>query len=116
MKEDILFTEAYIIDIANAVISLDNTGSGIIAFIVSIDSGASWKAWNGSSWVLMDITNMEDVKIKGMTVSVLQGITEAQWTSLGLLNKKIRFAWYMEITSSTDILKLKEIRVNYNTM
>ncbi|UZQ49967.1 hypothetical protein [Clostridium kluyveri] len=51
MKEDILFTEAYIIDIANAVISLDNTGSGIIAFIVSIDSGASWKAWNGSSWV-----------------------------------------------------------------
>ncbi|UZQ49975.1 hypothetical protein [Clostridium kluyveri] len=74
------------------------------------------RAWNRSSWILLDITNMEDVKTKGMTVSVLQGITEAQWTSLGLSDKKIRFAWYMEITASTDVLKLKEIRVSYNTM
>ncbi|APM39830.1 hypothetical protein [Clostridium kluyveri] len=28
-------------------------------------------------------------------VSVLQGITEMQWTPLGLLDKKIKFAWYM---------------------
>jgi len=50
-----------------------------------------------------------------MTVSTLQGITEAQWTSLGLTNREIRFAWYMEINSSTDILKLKQLRINYNT-
>ncbi|APM39922.1 hypothetical protein [Clostridium kluyveri] len=116
MKEDILFTEAYIIDIINAVISLDNTGSGIIVFIVSTDSGTSWKAWNGSSWILVDIENMHDVKIKGMSTADLQGITEAQWTSLGLLDKKIRFAWYMEVSSSTDILKLKELRINYNVI
>ncbi len=116
MREDILFTEAYIVDIVNAVITLDNTGSGVITFIVSVDSGTSWKAWNESLWVLVDITNMEDVKTKGMTVSVLQGITEAQWTSLGISDKKIRFAWHMEISSSTDVLKLKEIRVNYNTV
>jgi len=101
--------------LVNTVVSLDNTGSGIIAFIVSTDSRTSWKSWNGSSWVSVDITNMEDVKTKGMTILVLQGVTEAQWTSLGLLDKKIRFTWYMEITASTDILKLKEIRVNYNT-
>ena len=82
MKEDILFTEAYIVDIVNAVVTIDNTGSGIIVFIVSVDSGTSWKSWNGSSWMLIDITNMEDVKTKGMTVTVLQGITEAQWISL----------------------------------
>ncbi|WP_373845107.1 hypothetical protein [Clostridium sp.] len=116
MKEDILFTEAYIVDIANAAVTVDNADSGIIVFIVSTDSGVSWKTWNGSSWVLVDIANMEDVKTKGMTVTVLQGITEAQWTSLGLLNKKIRFAWYMEISSNTDVLRLKEIRVNYNTV
>lgn len=115
MKEDISFSEAYIKDIINAVVTLDNTGSGIITFIVSIDSGVSWKAWNSSSWGLVDITNMQDVKSKGMSVAILHGITEAQWTSLDLSNKKIRFAWYMEITSSTDVLKLKQIRVNYNT-
>lgn len=115
MKEDISFSEAYIKDIINAVVTVDNTGSGIINFIVSVDSGVSWKAWNSSSWGLVDITNMQDVKSKGMFVAILQGITEAQWTSLDLSNKKIRFAWYMEITSSTDVLKLKQIRVNYNT-
>lgn len=116
MKEDILFSEAYIIDIINAVITLDNTGSGIIAFIVSTDSGVTWKAWSGASWVLVDITNMQDVKTKGMSVATLQGITEAQWTSLGLSNKKMRFAWYMEVSSSVDVLKLKQIRINYNTV
>lgn len=115
MKDDISFSEAYINDIINAVVTLDNTGSGIINFIVSIDSGVSWKVWNGSSWELVDITNMQDVKSKGMSVSVIQGITETQWTSLDLSNKKIRFAWYMEIIASTDVLKLKQIKVNYNT-
>ncbi|AKA72350.1 hypothetical protein [Clostridium scatologenes] len=55
------------------------------------------------------------MKSKGMAVATLQGVTEAQWTSLELSNKKIRFAWYMEVKLSVDILKLKQIRVNYNT-
>ncbi|AKA72349.1 hypothetical protein [Clostridium scatologenes] len=41
MKDDISFSEAYIKDIMNAVVTLDNTGSGIIVFIVSVDSGVS---------------------------------------------------------------------------
>lgn len=115
MNDDILFSEAYIKDIMNVVVTLDNTGSGIIVFIVSTDSGVSWKAWDGGSWILVDITNIEDVKSKGMSVAVIQGITEAQWTALGLSDKKMRFGWYMEITASTDVLKLKQIRANYNT-
>lgn len=116
MRDDISFSEAYINDIMNVVVTLENTGSGIIVFIVSVDSGVSWKSWDGSSWILVDITNMQDVKSKGMTVAVLQGITEAQWTALGLLNKKMRFGWYMEISGSTDELKLNQIRVNYDTV
>ncbi|WP_446898892.1 hypothetical protein ACSVC9_02995 [Clostridium sp. LBM24168] len=116
MLEDVSFSEIYIQNITNVVLTMDSTGSGIITFIVSTDSGVSWKAWNGSSWILVDITNMEDVKTKGMSVSVLQGITEAQWTSLGLSNKKMRFGWYMEVAASTDVLKLKELRINYNVI
>ncbi|AND85557.1 hypothetical protein GTH52_01100 [Clostridium tyrobutyricum] len=116
MLEDISFSEAYIQDITNVVLTVDSTGSGIIAFIVSTDSGVSWKVWDGSSWILVDITNMQDVKSKGMSAAVLQGISEAQWTSLGLSDKRIRFAWYMEVSSSTDILKLKELRINYSLL
>ncbi|KOF56114.1 hypothetical protein AGR56_04110 [Clostridium sp. DMHC 10] len=113
MKDDISFSEAYINDIMNVVVTLKNTGSGIIVFIVSVDSGVTWKAWDGSSWILVDVTNMQDIKSKGMTVAVIQGIAEAQWTSLGLLNKKMRFGWYMEVTTSTDVLKLKQVIINY---
>lgn len=116
MKDDISFSEAYINDIMNVVVTLENTGSGIIVFIVSVDSGVTWKAWNGNSWILVDVTNMQDVKSKGMTVAVLQGITEEKWTSLGLSNKKMRFGWYMEISGSTDELKLNQVRVNYDTV
>ncbi|WP_195603641.1 hypothetical protein [Clostridium tyrobutyricum] len=116
MLEDVLFSEAYIQDITNVVLIMDSIGSGIIVFIVSTDSGVSWKAWDGSSWILVDITNIQDVKSIGMSAATLQGITEAQWSSLGLSDKRMRFAWYIEVAASTDVLKLKELRINYNVI
>lgn len=116
MVSDATFSESYIIDIINSVVTATNTGSGILKFIVSIDGGIEWKTWSGSDWNIINADNFDDVKTNGMMVAVLQGITEPQWTSLSLSNKKIRFAWYMEITASTDILKLKQIRINYNTI
>lgn len=116
MREDILFNEEYIENINNVVLSLENTGNVSILFIVSTDCGITWKSWNGESWILIDIDNIEDIKNKGMSNSDIQSITEAQWTSLDISHKRIRFAWYMEIKSSEDVLKLKEIRVNYNTI
>lgn len=115
MISDATFSEDYVVDIINAVVTATNTGLGTLKFIVSTDSGVEWKTWSGSTWDTINIYNLEDIKTSGMSVAILQGITEVQWTSLNLSNKKIRFAWYMEITASTDILKLKQIRVNYNT-
>ncbi|OCA97880.1 hypothetical protein [Clostridium beijerinckii] len=115
MISDATFSESNIVDIINATVTTTNTGAGILKFIVSTDGGVEWKTWNGSVWNIINANNSEDIKTNGMSVAILQGITEAQWTSLNLSNKKIRFAWYMEIAASTDILKLKQIRVNYNT-
>lgn len=115
MKEDILFDEDYIIAINNTVVNVLNKGNGIIKFIVSTDSGVSFKSWNGSSWINVDKNNLENVKNNGMSTDALQGITQSQWSSLGLESKKLRFAFYMEITSSSDELKLKQITLNYET-
>lgn len=115
MKEDILFNEDYIIAINKAVVEAMNKGNGIIKFIVSPDSGASFKAWNGSSWISVDENNLKDIKNKGMGIDTLQGITQSQWNDLGLENKKLRFTFYMEITSSSDELKLKQLTLNYET-
>jgi hypothetical protein len=116
MVSDATFSESYVVDIINAVVTATNTGAGTLKFILSTDGGTEWKTWNGSAWNVINLNNLEDIKTNGMSVAILQGITEAQWTSLNLSNKKIRFAWYMEITSNTDVLKLNEMRVNYNTL
>lgn len=116
MTSDATFSESYIVDIINSVVTATNAGAGILKFIVSVDGGTEWKTWNGITWNIVNADNSDDVKTKGMSVAVLQGITGTQWTSLGLSNKKIRFAWYMDIASSTDILKLKQIILNYNTV
>lgn len=115
MKEDILFNEDYIIAINKAVVSILNKGNGIIKFIVSTDSGQNYKTWNSSSWVSVDKNNLDDVKTKGMSVDILQGITQSQWNSLGLESKKLRFVFYMEIASISDELKLKQLTLNYET-
>ncbi|WP_373181202.1 hypothetical protein [Clostridium butyricum] len=115
MKEDILFNEDYIIAINKAVVEAVNKGNGLIKFIVSTDSGGNFKSWNGSSWISVDKNNLEDVKNNGMSIDTLQGINQSQWNSLGLESKKLRFAFYMEISSSNDELKLNQVTLNYET-
>ena len=116
MTSDATFSENYIVDIIKVVVKATMAGTGMLVFIVSTDGGIEWKTWYEGYWNIININNSEDIKTKGMSISVLQGITEAQWTSLDISNKRIRFAWYMEIESSEDVLRLKEIRVNYNTV
>lgn len=115
MNEDILFNEDYIIAINKAVVEVVNKGNGLIKFIVSTDSGGNFKSWNGSSWVSVDKNNLEDVKNNGMSIDTIQGINQSQWNSLGLESKKLRFAFYMEIASSNDELKLKQLTLHYET-
>lgn len=58
---------------------------------------------------------MQDVKDRGMTKATLETITEAQWTSLGLSNKKIRFAWYMEQINLNSPVIVRQIKLEYKT-
>lgn len=115
MKEDILFNEDYIVAVNKAVVEAVNRGNGLIKFIVSTNSGSNYKTWNGSSWISVDKNNLEDVKNNGMSIDTFQVINQSQWNSLGLESKKLRFAFYMEISSSSDELKLKQVTLNYET-
>lgn len=81
------------------------TGGGVIRLIASNDKGLTWKTWNGTSWVNIDITNLATVKANGMTPSTLNAITSAQWLQLvgsGSFITPLRFGYYLEMTASTD--------------
>jgi len=49
MTSDATFSESYIVDIVNTVVTATNTGSGTPKFIVSVNVGIEWKTWSGSA-------------------------------------------------------------------
>ena len=60
------------VNITNVIATATNKGAGT----VSTDGGIEWKTQNGSAWETINADYSDDVKSKGMSVSVLQGITE----------------------------------------
>ncbi|MBU3100657.1 MULTISPECIES: hypothetical protein [Clostridium] len=98
--------------INTVVITVNLTGSSVIKIVCSIDQGFTWKAWNGS-WISVDVSAISNVKNTGMIASVLNGITAAQWATLGANYQELRFAYYMEQAAKGDICNIDKIRVNY---
>lgn len=90
--------------------SLVNTG--VVGLITSVDGGKTWKAWNGTAWVTVDVTSLSAVKAAAMTPAVFNAITAAQWkTLLGDTPATIRFGYYLEqadtlSNAATDLLTL----------
>ncbi|SHH59470.1 hypothetical protein [Clostridium grantii] len=113
MKKDILFNDDYIQGINDALITVENTGSGVIRFILSNDSGVTWKTFYGA-WVDIDKNDLNTIKTSGMSINTISSITETEWQTLCGTSKKVRFAFCMEISSTSDVLKINEIRLNYN--
>ncbi len=115
MANDEFFNEAYIIGIVKATLQVTCSGASVLKFALSENGGVTWKAWYNNAWVSLDINNMQDLKDRGMTKATLEAITEAQWTSLGLSNKKIRFAWYMEQVNLNSPVIVRQIKLDYKT-
>lgn len=115
MVKDETFGEAYILGITKANVKATCSGDSKLKFILSANGGEVWKAWGNNAWITVDINNMEDIKVKGMNKEVLEAITEAQWSSLGLSNKKIRFAWYMEQPNTNSKVSVSQIKLDYKT-
>lgn len=89
------------------------SGESSIKVAVSIDSGNTWKVFNGSSWFSIDITDLVAFDTNGITPEVLNAITQTQWTDLIGSITTIRFAYYFKQVLSTDSCAIDTIRINY---
>jgi len=90
-----------VINIDSFTITTNLSGSGVIKTVVSNDSGHNWKSHNGTNWINVDIDDLDDVKNNGMDSSQINSLASIFWNEL-LGSGKIRFAYYIEITSISD--------------
>jgi hypothetical protein len=92
------------------------TGLSSLKILASVDSGATWKAWNGSAWVAVDVSDLSNVKASGMTPSTFNALTEANWNALLNGGNKIRFAYYLDQDKSTDTLNVDLLTMNVKSV
>lgn len=98
-----------ILDIDSINLVSNESGSGIIKLIASTDSGTTWQTHNGTTWEIIDISNVDNVKNNGISTSALAALTSEQIMELIGTPGTIRFGYYLEISSSTDIAETDSI-------
>lgn len=74
-----------------------------IKIIVSVDSGLTWKTWNGTSWISIS-PEAESVKVYGTSAGDLNALVKQNWTDLIGSSNSIRFGYFLDISSVSDIV------------
>lgn len=95
------------------------TDGTILKLMFSIDGGENYRSWNGTEWLsfngLIDSEETKEIiNTNGMTVTVLNALTEDQ---LGLLygydteHRTIRFIYLYESTNWADVNQSAELQI-----
>lgn len=98
------------IKLVTATVNL--SGTSVLKFAVSIDNAVTWKSWTGSAWVNVNVDNMSQFESGGMTATVMNAITQAQWAAL-TTGPRIRFAMYFKRTSMADNCNIDHLRIDW---
>jgi hypothetical protein len=80
-----------------------------IRYLISMDGRVTWKAWNGSAWVTV---NLADIDTDGNTQEEIQSFTIDQW-SLLFIAGTFDIVGSLKTTDSTVTPYISEIDVNY---
>lgn len=80
----------------------------VLKIIASNDSGTTWTAFNGVSWHPVDISDLDDVKSKGMDIATFNGVRQEAWKPF-LSGMKLRLAYYLDLHAVTDTLLIDKL-------
>jgi hypothetical protein len=80
-------------------ISCSNTA---IKLIFSVDNGVSWKSWDSvnSLWQVVDINNLDDVKLKSNAIDIVNSLTSSQLELLRGISASIKLGYYIFINDA----------------
>ncbi|OAA92992.1 hypothetical protein [Clostridium coskatii] len=90
---------------------LTGTGSNL-RVVISVDGGTTWKTFNTDHWEDISLT-MNDVKTKGIDMSIFNAINSTYWNLLNA-NKKIRFAYLLSMNSISDTESIDNLDLQYD--
>lgn len=88
---------------------------GINRVLISFDNGSTWKYIVGTTWsAINDINDLVEVKNNAMTKETFNSISSASWETERGNSSNIRFAFYLEINSLSDVANEDRIDLNCN--
>lgn len=97
------------IGVTNVVITETTPDNTQNRYLVSIDGGTTYKAWDGDSWETVTLAN---IHTNGMSKTTLEGISNANWSTLfsaGTLD----FAVGLKTTSASVTPEVSLITINF---
>ncbi|SFJ65919.1 F5/8 type C domain-containing protein [Paenibacillus sp. UNC496MF] len=98
-------------NIVSLSLSATVTGAGAIGVLASGDGGVTWMSHASGAWQSIDISDLVSVKANRMTPDQINALTASEWASI-VNGGKLRLAYYLEQSSSTDTAKIDQLQVN----
>jgi hypothetical protein len=86
---------------------INQAQDGKLRFIVSFDSGTTWKTYIFNKWRVIDVGNFELICRKGMTIDILNAIPESDLSGIN------RIGYYLDnsIHNSSENIQLDYVKV-----
>lgn len=99
--------------LSSIIFNTITTNGGKCLLAVSVDSGVTYKVYNLGlgQWQTIDISNLNDFAINGMTKTITDSLTSTELEILRGDSNKIRFAYYLSVSDINSIAESNDISI-----
>lgn len=87
------------------------TNLGVSLLVMSFDSGVTWHSYNGTTWNIVNINDLSDVKAKGMNKTIVSALTSVELEAIRNNRVTLRFGYYLENGNYIDVANNDSIDV-----
>lgn len=107
------FDKNYILGIKNILIEAEYNLEDTLSFIFSLDDGLKWVSFFNNEWI--DVRNSTvDILERGMDIETINSLNESDLQFIST-SGKLKIKFYMKKRSLESPLKVKKIKLEYNT-
>lgn len=106
----------YVENVDGFTVTANQTGNGVIRLIASVDGGVTWYTYSSGVWSVINHNDLAEVKANGIPPDVFNLIPSADWMVLIGTSKTIRFGYYLEIDTSTDVAATDRLTAQFDML
>jgi hypothetical protein len=87
------------------------SGTGIVRLIMSFNSGTTWYGFDSISFNEVNVSDLSDVKLKGMTASIANAMSVSDIESMRNQSNILKFGYYIEKNNINDVASNNNIQI-----